>query len=688
MRRRHVLAAAVAASLGLLAVVAALAAGLPGVSAAVLGSLVAVLVAGLAGVLLQVRQSERALQRQGNAVRVSQLRLDRRTKRNARMLRRLVAAMEEADAEPADPDAPDPFPAIVEVPARIVRWPEELTGEQSRLALRITGVDELRRCAALAAGQALVSELVVELRAWAPPSPGWAGRLGPLAELREHSVRWDLAAGELQARLLTAHDVDLGQALRAVLAAAAPQRRRPSSSGPDVAIAVPVPLGAVSLLSWDTEVILPDDVVDGHVRRTDLLVVDESAPHADIEAGDRVVVAQSQWGDVVLGGGDLRAVVDPSVCRPTGRRGVAAGAATRLVARDGELLLVGDDDTVHAQARRTPFEAAAVQDLLAVDTCLVPADLCNQSSVGALVQLSACGVIVSVEPGAGNAPGVAPDLVALWAVPLPTAGDDLAMLTASVAQRRAALRSHALLAERLPAPPTVSVLLVSKRPENLAAVLAQVASSTYPNLQVVVGLHGSAPDAPAVRDAVAASGLADVVVLSAPTATPFGSVLGAVTARAEGDLVTKIDDDDVYGPEHVWDLVLAREYSGAELVGKPPVFTYVEQLDRTIWRDGGTVEGYGTFVAGGTMLVARADLEAVGGWRPVLRSVDRGLLQRVLRAGGLVYSTHGLGYLYARHESGHTWDVGADHFRDAPRRQEWPGRLQHPEFGNVPTQSG
>ena len=139
MRRRHVLAAAVAASLGLLAVVAALAAGLPGVSAAVLGSLVAVLVAGLAGVLLQVRQSARALQRQGKAVRVSQLRLDRRTKRNARMLRRLVAAMEEADAEPADPDAPDPFPAIVEVPARIVRWPEELTGEQSRLALRITG---------------------------------------------------------------------------------------------------------------------------------------------------------------------------------------------------------------------------------------------------------------------------------------------------------------------------------------------------------------------------------------------------------------------------------------------------------------------------------------------------------------------------------------------------------------------
>jgi hypothetical protein len=29
-----------------------------------------------------------------------------------------------------------------------------------------------------------------------------------------------------------------------------------------------------------------------------------------------------------------------------------------------------------------------------------------------------------------------------------------------------------------------------------------------------------------------------------------------------------MDDDDFYGPEHVWDLVVARLYSGAEIVGK------------------------------------------------------------------------------------------------------------------------
>ena len=35
------------------------------------------------------------------------------------------------------------------------------------------------------------------------------------------------------------------------------------------------------------------------------------------------------------------------------------------------------------------------------------------------------------------------------------------------------------------------------------------------------------------------------------------------------------------------------------------------------------------FVAGGTMLISRADLAMVGGWRPVPKSVDRALLDRV-----------------------------------------------------------
>ena len=88
--------------------------------------------------------------------------------------------------------------------------------------------------------------------------------------------------------------------------------------------------------------------------------------------------------------------------------------------------------------------------------------------------------------------------------------------------------------------------------------------------------------------------------------------------------MTKLDDDDFYGPEHIWDLVLARQYSGAELVGKALDWIYVESEDATVFRPVFAAEKYTDFVAGGTICLSKADLLAVGGWRPVPKSVGPG----------------------------------------------------------------
>ena len=54
------------------------------------------------------------------------------------------------------------------------------------------------------------------------------------------------------------------------------------------------------------------------------------------------------------------------------------------------------------------------------------------------------------------------------------------------------------------------------------------------------------------------------------------------------------------------------------------------------------------------------------------KSVDRALLDRVLGAGGLVYRTHGLGYVYVRHGAGHTATVADEHFLTKTAAQ-YPG---------------
>ena len=132
-----------------------------------------------------------------------------------------------------------------------------------------------------------------------------------------------------------------------------------------------------------------------------------------------------------------------------------------------------------------------------------------------------------------------------------------------------------------------------------------------------------------------------------------------------------MDDDDWYSPDFVADLLRARAYSGADLVGAPDDLYYLEDRDLTL-RLGHPGEVYKGFVAGGTMLMDRAALLELGGFPSLPRHVDKGLTARVRDAGGSVYRTHGLGYVMRRTASGHTWDADLD---DLVSRavETWPG---------------
>jgi hypothetical protein len=239
----------------------------------------------------------------------------------------------------------------------------------------------------------------------------------------------------------------------------------------------------------------------------------------------------------------------------------------------------------------------------------------------------------------------------------------------SVRLRRAALREHSHLAWRrrlaeraglrAAADPSVSVLLPTRRPEQLAFALDQVARQRgVAELELVLATHGFEADPGLVRERL---GDRPVTLLPLPAQTVFGDVLRAATDAATGDVVVKMDDDDWYGPDVLADLLLAKHYSGADLVGMPAELVYLEPIRTTVRRRGPS-EAFGAVVAGGTMTLDRALLRAVGGFRSVPRHVDAGLLDDVRAAGGSVYRTQGLGYVLRRTSQGHTWDTGLGYF--------------------------
>ena len=276
-------------------------------------------------------------------------------------------------------------------------------------------------------------------------------------------------------------------------------------------------------------------------------------------------------------------------------------------------------------------------------------------------QLNACGVLVVAS-----------------ADDLPATDDALGWQVRSVHERRHALRAFGPTAA-LDAWPSVSAILVTHRGDFLEQAVRQLDRLDYPRLEVVIGVHGHAVDPARVWE-LAQSIRHPVTVVTSDAEETLGAALQVCSDRAEGDLITKVDDDDLYGPEHVWDLVLARQYSGAEVVGKALDWIHLVSADVTVFRPTYPAEKYADFVAGGTILLARADLAAVGGWRPVPKSVDRALLDRIIASGGLVYRTHGLGYVYVRRPSGHTATVRDEHFLTKVTTTH-PGLIRHEVFG-------
>ena len=292
---------------------------------------------------------------------------------------------------------------------------------------------------------------------------------------------------------------------------------------------------------------------------------------------------------------------------------------------------------------------------------------------GTLAALAAAGVLVQVtRTDEVLEECLGAELHGLMASGRVTTAQGHAREQLSITMRRLALRDHSLRArsrqlleaQGLEAPlPQVSVLLPTRRPELLGAALEAVRVQNYPRLELVLALHGEGFGTDDRIGALTEPLGCDVQVVRVGAAKTLGEVLNAAVAASSGTMLTKFDDDDYYGADHVWDLLLTRQYSGATLVAKAAEYVYLSRLDRTV-RVSKMRERFvpHPVVSGGVLMISRQDIDAAGGWRRVPRSVDISLARDVVQVGGDIYWTHGAGYLRVRHGDEHTWTIDDDFF--------------------------
>jgi hypothetical protein len=548
----------------------------------------------------------------------------------------------------------------------------------------VEDVDQIRALT-VADPSITVSRLSLKVRRWEWPHRRWNGRLGWLPGVLRQMVRYPArSVGASWCDIELRDETSLAQVARAVYPLFAVDRGHHGFGHVQLGTDA-VDAAALALLPTRTAPGIPELPVDqlqgvglssadlglvSSPERFDELVEIAEDPR---ETVFRTPVLVDAYGHLSVSDRSRRPVVDLHVHNPIGRlQGFDEPEGWLALTIEGDQLhlrpTAGSAEELEEMAHplAAPFtrqEIARLRHVESIDLAGLAAvpEECEQALHRRLAEIAASGAILhSMSAGLGLANEMLGETLADLLRKPYQPGLGLTRELRSVGQRRKAMERFGGFFElagfaddqgrRLL--PKVSAVLSTMRPDRVSAVVEALAAQRYPHLEIIVAVHGAEAPLPGeLEDAIKA---ADATVLLHDRATPFGAVLADAARHASGDLIVKIDDDDVYGPQVIGDLVLAYLYSSADMVGKTTEYLYLEALGHTVHRTF-TTEAYHYQLAGGAMMLSTAMLNEVGGWRPTPNSTDRSVLIRVGNAGGIGYRTTSLGYVYIRHADGHTW---------------------------------
>jgi hypothetical protein len=209
----------------------------------------------------------------------------------------------------------------------------------------------------------------------------------------------------------------------------------------------------------------------------------------------------------------------------------------------------------------------------------------------------------------------------------------------------------AVLGEESRAWPQIDVMAATKRPEKLEFLFENLGRQTYPNFRVFLVAHGVQFDEQQTRSLAERAGVHLAAITHVPESVILGEVFNIGFGVTEASIVAKVDDDDIYGAEYLWDLYSALEFSGAEVAGKWAHYAYLEGPDALVYRYRDFEHRFTDVVAISTLLMRREVLEVER--FPEMPWGSGSMFLRALGAqGGRVFAADRWNYLYIRGQDG------------------------------------
>lgn len=224
----------------------------------------------------------------------------------------------------------------------------------------------------------------------------------------------------------------------------------------------------------------------------------------------------------------------------------------------------------------------------------------------------------------------------------------------------------------LPSPPvdtSVSAVVPTRRPHEIANVLANLGRQSHRDTELVLVLHGLDLDEAELQSRADEAGVPRLTLVRADPALTLGACMNLGVDAAAGAWVAKMDDDNYYGTHYLTDLVAAAGTSAAGIVGKWAHYVWLRSSDTVVLRHADTEHRYARRIQGGSMLFA-GDVVRTLRFSDIPRAVDSDILDRAIAEDVKIWSADRFNFVSVRGDdrTSHTWTVADDVFLTAAGR--------------------
>jgi len=220
--------------------------------------------------------------------------------------------------------------------------------------------------------------------------------------------------------------------------------------------------------------------------------------------------------------------------------------------------------------------------------------------------------------------------------------------------------------------PSIGVIASTRRPNNVVGLLNQIEKQSFPVEEIALLLHGaSEQEYEKIKKDIKKYKSLNIILKRIDSSIMFGDVLNIGLDMLSTDLITKMDDDDFYLPNHILDLYTAHLHSCADFVGKWNNWVFIESENKTINWVPENSNQYVKHLPGATFLVKRDILKNLR-FGKVPRAIDSELYRRAEKRGAILYSTHRYNFVRKRGDD-HTYDAKSSSFKSRAHKIEFNG---------------